>query len=1032
MMLPTLEALLRRGLLEGHDTLWITADGETVSRAQFRAMVTAARAALAHHGDPLGRRIALHGTVTPALLACLIAALLDGAVVVPLDAELPELRKRTMVELAAARVVLDFAGGASAFAPDAEVIDARGGWLDTAATSSVETSSVGAGVELAGSGSVEARAQGTGIEGDAACYVFFTSGTTGTPKGVLGRRSGLAHFLAWEVGMLGVGPGARVSVLTRLSFDVVLRDLLVPIVGGATGCIAPRQLGPAAMLAWLDERAVTISHVVPSLAKTFLAAAPAGFSGRALRHTLFAGEPLSSVLVGRWRAAFPDAAIYNLYGPTETTLAKFCARIPAVPDDGMQPCGYPLPETEAIILDDHGGRAAPGETGEVAIATRHRSLGYLDPVQTRERFVRAAAHDVYLTGDLGFLAPDGQLHLRGRRDDQVKILGVRIELAGVAAVIQGCPGVGDAAVIVVDDGDDGDDRRLIGYFTTTRADAPGALAQRLRPYLSERLPPAAIPGQLIELPAMPLTSNGKLDRARLPRPERSASVEPAADPVECAVIEAFASALPRTAEIGALDDFFALGGDSLAAAGVCEAIRRSLDGYVAPADLLAAPTPRALAARLRATGALRPSPIPRAPVTHHFALTPQQRRYFRTFCAGGNRSWCNMVAVLALPAETSRAAVEDALADIAARHDSLRLAFSFDDSGQIRQAIDFRWDPVVTEVDLEALAPDAVQAALGELRVREGEQAIPPLRDGPLFRAQLVKLAAGERRLVWTVHHLISDGTSQGILARELLAVLAGQRPSEAERFAAPSFVDVAAWAMVRPGLDAARAYFQSLFARPYRHAYLPATQPVDDPQRCLSLDQALPAAVRERARALARSHRTTPYVVLLAGYVRLMAQRTGAADLAILTPLAGREHPQVAPLIGDFINLVPLRIANAGAAAAALIDGVKHQVREAARHQAFQLDELVDDLGLPLDPDRNPLSGLSLNFMPQAGRMPAVSGRVSDKGYKLKYDVLFLVRDYEDATAVEIQFRAGLLDAAGAAALFADYAACVEGLGHD
>ncbi|HSR99194.1 MAG TPA: AMP-binding protein, partial [Kofleriaceae bacterium] len=765
--MTSLATLLHRGLTEGHDTILIAADGAAVTRAEFRALVTAARRALWSYGDPRGRRIALHGAVTPPLLACLIAGLIDGAVVVPLDAELPALRKAQMIELAQASLVIDFEGGAGSLAPGVPgapiaqtattttIVDASGARWPANAPLDTATLTRLVGHEIAP----------RTVDDSGPCYVFFTSGTTGTPKGVLGRRGGLAHFIAWETGMLGVAPGDRVSILTRLSFDVVLRDILTPIVGGATGCIAPRQLGAGAMLDWLDERAVTVSHVVPSLARSFLATARADFAGRSLRHTLFAGEPLTAGLVRRWREAFPHSAVYNLYGPTETTLAKFCARVAtpaeAPAGDDVMPCGHPLPGAEAIILvwrDGAPSAALRGELGEVAIATPHRSLGYLDPRQTRERFVRICDRDVYLTGDLGFLAPDGQLHLRGRKDDQIKIRGVRIELAGVAAVIESFEGVGSAAVICVDDGDD---RRLVAYVTRAGSvEAHGApLAEALRGYLADRLPPAAIPGRVIELAEMPLTSNGKLDRARLPAPDRAeASSEPAATDDEQAIADAFAAALGLPA-VGALDDFFALGGSSLGAAGVCAAIQRRLGAYLAPAELLTAATPRALAQRVRT--ARPPAPIPRAPVQRTFPLTPQQRRYFRTFCAGGNRNWCNMVAVFALPADTSRAAVEEALADIASRHDSLRLGFGADDTGAPRQSIDFSWYPRVTEVDLAALAPDAARAALDRLRIAEGEQPIAPLGRGPLFRAQLIALPGGERTLLWTVHHLISDGTSQ-------------------------------------------------------------------------------------------------------------------------------------------------------------------------------------------------------------------------------------------------------------------------------
>jgi amino acid adenylation domain-containing protein len=999
----TLAELVERGLAEGHDTIVLSDDGQPIARAAFRAQVGAARMALWRSGDPRGRRIALHGTITPPLLAHLLACLVEGAVVVPIDAELPELRKAAMARLADVASVFDFAGGAAAFAPERAIVDPG----DPARPHSIPSAPT--------------------LDDDDPCYVFFTSGTTGAPKGVIGRRRGLAHFVAWEAGMLGLRPGDRVSILTRPSFDVVLRDIVTPIVAGATACIAPPRLDPGALVAWLDDRAITAAHVVPSLARGVLAAAPPGSVGRALRHTLFAGEPLSGSLVRRWRQVFPRSEIYNLYGPTETTLAKFCAQIPPAAGDGVMPCGDPLPGAEAIIIDGEGAPVAAGELGEVAIATPDRSLGYLDPAQTRERFVRLAGRDVYLTGDLGFVAGDGQLHLRGRKDDQVKILGVRIELAGVAAAMQALDGIADAAVICVDDGDD---KRLIGYFTARGVPGGAAIAQALRPYLAERLPPAAIPSRFIELPAMPLTPNGKLDRARLPRPTAERPSEPAASPVEQVISEAFAQALRRPA-VGALDDFFALGGDSLAAAGVCTAIHRQLGAHLAPAELLTSATPRALAERVRA--AAPALPIPRAPVGQVFALTPQQRRYVRTFCAGGNRSWCNMVAVFALPDGTTRAALEDALADIAARHDSLRLAFQIDDTGELRQSIDFRWDPRVAERDLSALDPTAARAAIDRLRIAEAERPIPPLAPGPLFRAHLLQLAGGERRLLWTVHHAISDGTSQDILARELVAVLTGPRVGEAERFAAPSFADVAAWAADRPGLAAARDYFRALFAVPYRHAYLAGRASCDDPERCRSLELAMPVSVRDVIRALARRHRTTPYAVLLAAVFRLLARRTGATDVAILTPLAGREHPQIAPLIGDFINLVPLRISNLAALPAPRLLAVVHQqVRDAARHQAFQLDELLDELGLPFDPDRNPLTGVSLNFMPKPGAMPPLPGAVTDKGYKLKYDILFLVRDYDDRTAVELQFRAGLVDDRAAAALLDELWIATEGLCHD
>ncbi|GGK32522.1 AMP-binding protein [Salinarimonas ramus] len=999
-MIPetTDRASLARLLLDGlsrHDgPLWIQGS-RTVTRPEARAMVERARASLARAGVRAGERLALHGAPAPEILAALVAALVDGVVVVPVDPQLTSHRKAQILELAPVRAVLDTVGGLDA--PAALVR-----------------------VDLAAGTAPAARDTAPEVEPDAPAYVFFTSGSTGAPKPVVGRRGGLAHFVAWEAQLLALEPSDRVGLLTRFSFDVVLRDVLLPLVSGAMSVIpAPGEAETAAgMMDWIAQAGVSVLHTVPSIAHAMLAASPDRPAARALRHSLFAGEPLNASLVTRWRRRFPHAQIHNLYGPTETTLAKFHARVPDPAPEGIQSCGVPLPETTYLIVGPDGARLPLGELGEVAIATRHRSLGYARPDGSLVPITTPVEGlDCYRTGDLGFRDADGHLHLRGRRDDQVKIMGVRLELAGIAASMESHPEVEKAVVIAEDDESGG--KRLVAWYTAPARTDPGPAA--LRGFLAARLPAAGVPAHLLRCDAFPLTPNGKVDKARLVRPpaEPETYVAPS-DCLEALLAAAFASVL-GVERVGADADFFALGGDSLAAAGVCALLAEQDGRTLSPGAFLDAPTPSGLAALLESRTEPAAGPIPPAPDTLWFPLSPQQQRYFRTFCASGNRSWCNMVALIDLPDGVEAFAVEQAIADIAVHHDSLRLAFALDENGTVVQRIDPTSAFTLSTADLASLSSEAVDEAVAAMKRREGEEPIDVFSDRACFRATLVLLPGGARKLLWNVHHLVSDGTSQGILARSLAEWFADKTAFRRRNAALPSIRDVVHFARGRAPHELG-PYFPTLLTQPvpYRHAYLPQNRPVADPQRCHAYEKSLGADTVEALRMRARDLRCTPYVLLLGGCMRSLAALTGRTDLCVVTPLAGREHPGLRDVIGDLINLVCLRVHDLDRRTPeALATQLREQVREAARRQEEQFDRVIDAIGLRFEADRNPLTGFSLNYMPQGVPGPVRHGEHADRGYKLKYDLLFLVRDFTNAVNVEIQYRTGIYDASEVAGVF-------------
>ncbi|WP_437283009.1 amino acid adenylation domain-containing protein [Sorangium sp. So ce375] len=436
-------------------------------------------------------------------------------------------------------------------------------------------------------------------------YVFFTSGSTGVPKGVQGTTAGLAHFLAWQRTTFSVGPGDRCAQLTGLSFDVVLRDMFLALSSGAT-LVLPVDLDALAgprILRWFADERVTVVHTVPSVLASWLLG-PAELSLDGLRWLFSAGEPLSASVVERWRARC-SGAVVNLYGPTETSLAKLFHIVSTPVQEGIQPLGRPLPHTQVLVLDEQRRLCALGEPGEIAIHTPFRSLGYINaPDEQRRRFIPnpwgTRADDLlYLTGDRGVLDADGLLRFLGRIDHQIKIRGVRVEPSEVAAALSEHPDVASCAVVPREDGPSG--LTLVAYVVPARSRR--IHIGRLPVFLRRSLPGPMIPSSFVVLDALPLTANHKLDRLRLPPPgpERTALegryIGPR-DETELALV-AIWEALLKVQPVGVADNFFELGGHSLLALHLLAEIEARLGVRVQLAAFVEGPTIENLAALAR-------------------------------------------------------------------------------------------------------------------------------------------------------------------------------------------------------------------------------------------------------------------------------------------------------------------------------------------------------------------------------------------------------------------------------------------------
>jgi acyl-coenzyme A synthetase/AMP-(fatty) acid ligase/acyl carrier protein len=405
--------------------------------------------------------------------------------------------------------------------------------------------------------------------------------------------------------------------LTSLSFDALLRDVFLPLSSGATLCLpdADSDLSADQVLRWLERERVTLVHTVPAMAQTWLAYPPAGISLGALRYVFFSGEPLSEALVRRWRETFPEAGeIVNLYGPTETTMTKFFFRVgsDAEISPGVQPVGWPLPQTQALVISKVGQVCGMGEPGEIVIRTPFRTLGYIGAGREagERRFVRNPFGEeegdlLYYTGDRGRYRSDGALEYLGRLDQQVKIRGVRVEPGEIEAVLGEHPAVRESVVVAQEEdapsGAPIESKRLVGYVVFGGEELVDPIRE-LRGYLRERLPEYMVPSAFVLLDKLPLTPNGKVDHKALPAPERSAvSLDDAyvapRTPVEEALAEIWTEVL-RVEQVGAHSDFFELGGHSLLATLVISRVREVFQVQLPLRSLFEEPTVAGLAERV--------------------------------------------------------------------------------------------------------------------------------------------------------------------------------------------------------------------------------------------------------------------------------------------------------------------------------------------------------------------------------------------------------------------------------------------------
>lgn len=538
-----------------------------------------------------GDVVAVMGPRHPTVIAAMLGILMTGGILLPLDDQLPDKRKKVMLQQAKAKVIIL-----------SEKLLSSDTWLQSLSNLDiVALNEHDRGYSSHGDAMTLMQRKPVKILPEDPAYIFYTSGTTGTPKGVLGSHKGLSHFLDWQQKTFGIGSDDCVAQLTSLSFDPVLRDVFLPLTCGASICL-PNDQDFSDIFNWVENNQVSVLHIVPTLAQSCLDNVRGDASLRRLRWVFMAGEPLADTLVHKWRSTFPQSGqIINLYGPTETTMAKCFFEVPDNILPGIQPVGYPIDQTQALVLSKSGRCCGIGEPGEIVIRTPFRSLGYINDMPAdpgcfvQNPFSSGVSDRLYYTGDRGRFGPCGEIEFLGRMDDQVKIGGVRIEPSEVNAILCKHPEVRSAVVVTLRDKAE---RCFLSAYVVPRA--PKKIAHLdLKAFLGEFLPAGIVPRSVTFLEQLPLTVNGKVDKRALPSPDtmqlhsdREAS--PPRTPIESELAAIWAGIF-KMESVSIHDDFFELGGHSLLAIQLIAWIRRDFNVELSVREVFEKPTIAGLA-----------------------------------------------------------------------------------------------------------------------------------------------------------------------------------------------------------------------------------------------------------------------------------------------------------------------------------------------------------------------------------------------------------------------------------------------------
>jgi len=872
-------------------------------------------------------------------LISILGILKAGAAYVAIDPENPRARKKFLMDDTGIRVLittsdhildLDFFSG-NAFAIDVQ--------LDTIA--------------------IPAGYSPPAVLPDNLAYIVYTSGSTGEPKGVMIKHSSLTDYVFGLLERTNLSSCKSFGLVSTAAADLGNTVIYGCLATGGNLHIFPERdiLDPEIML----NTRVDCLKIVPSHWKALKNHRGILTPNKCL---IFGGEQLTRDII-RWLQSVKGGfEVFNHYGPSETTIGKLIRRIDLDAPEPEISLGAPFGNTRIYILDQRNNPLPVGVAGEICIAGEGLAAGYLNrPEATEEKFVPDPFREgrMYKTGDVGRWLPGGTVEFLGRKDGQLKIRGYRIETGEIERRLRSHPGIIDAFVTAVK-GSDGE-MELAAYIVSgVVLDAAGVQA-----FLNKELPVYMVPGRFVCLDALPLNSNGKIDRRRLQEMEgenldaRSEFIPPR-NATEEALAEIWKEVLGRE-RVGVKDDFFSLGGHSLKAARLASLIQRRFHVRIEFHELFTRSVLEEQARYIDHGGEKIFKAISPAEPSPDYPLSSSQRRlWILSRYEQGNVAY-NGPGIYTFTGWLDRNALEYALKALVKRHEILRTVFGTNESGEPRQIV-YPAGQSSFFLDYIDLQLEGNKEGLLELLIRKEIMHPFNLETGPLLRAALYQLEEDKWVFFYNMHHIISDGWSKNILVKELFAFyqgyVSGEEPSIKPLHI--QYKDFSVWQQQELKKESFQRH-KDYWLEQLR-GELPVLQLAGDKPRpsVRTLNggvvyKSIGAALTRDLDAFCRRQDATLFMGLLALVNALLYRCTGQNDIIIGSPVAGRDHAGLEDQIGFYINTITLRSRfDGGSGFRSLLEYTRDMTLSAFEHREYPFDELVQDLNIQRDISRNPV----------------------------------------------------------------------------
>ncbi|MFL1420097.1 amino acid adenylation domain-containing protein, partial [Pseudomonas fildesensis] len=850
------------------------------------------------------------------------------------------------------------------------------------------------------------------LDGENLAYVIYTSGSTGQPKGAGNRHSALTNRLQWMQEAYALDVSDSVLQKTPFSFDVSVWEFFWPLMTGSRLVVAAPgdHRDSAKLVSLINAEQITTLHFVPSMLQAFLQD-PRVATCHTLHRIVCSGEALPVDAQQHVFAKLPQARLYNLYGPTEAAIDVThwtCV------DEGRDavPIGRPIANLGCYILDSNFEPAPVGVLGELYLGGVGLARGYhRRPALTAERFIAhpfVKGERLYRTGDLARYREDGVIEYAGRIDHQVKLRGLRIELGEIEARLLEHKHVREAAVLAVDG------NYLVGYLVLQNASDDWRDA--VSAYLARHLPDYMVPAQWVLLEQMPLSPNGKLDRKALPKPDAAGGeyVAPQSE-LEQQIAAIWAEVL-GVERVGLDDHFFERGGHSLLATQAISRIRHGLGLDVGLKALFDQPVLGHFVRNLT-QARVESSRIERVERDQPLALSYAQERQWFLWQLDPYSAAYHVPRALRLKGQLDLGALQRAFDTLVARHESLRTHLQ-QEAGRTVQIIR-------PQARIELALADTDEAAL-KAQVEALITQPFDLRQGPLMRVSLLRLAADEHVLVLVQHHIISDGWSMQVMVDELVQLYAAYSQGQALQLPALpiQYVDYALWQ--RNWMDAGEKARQLDYWRDVLGGEQPVLElpfdhqrPAVPTHRGARLNIPLPAPLLNGLKALAQREGVTLFMLLLASYQVLLHRYSGQQDIRVGVPIANRNRVETERLIGFFVNTQVLKADIDGhTTVSQLLAQVKQRALQAQAHQDLPFEQLVE----ALQPERS--LSLSPLFQVAFNHHISLSGRhlqrlaqleLSPVGWEeavAQFDLTLDIEESQDQIGASLSYATDLFEA--------------------